>query len=120
MLRHPRAHRRPRTCRTCRTSRKGGSARVRLFADAIDPVRVLPHFPLRPLAAMWLTSLAVQAQPLWLKPDGALSQPQGDQSRQRPIVLRADRLSARPDLDALADGHVEYGRGGDVCGAVSL
>ncbi|MCK6433572.1 MAG: LPS assembly protein LptD [Aquabacterium sp.] len=83
-------------------------------------MRLLLHFPLRPLAAMWLTSLAVQAQPLWLKPDGVLSQPQGGQARQRPIVLRADRLSARPDFDALAEGHVEYRRAGTVIRADRL
>jgi LPS-assembly protein len=48
------------------------------------------------------------------------SPPRGDAGRQLPIILRADRLSARPDLEALAEGSVEFRRGGLVIGADRL
>jgi len=40
--------------------------------------------------------------------------PAGDAGAQLPIVLRARSLSARPDLDAVAEGDVEFRRGGVV------
>lgn len=46
--------------------------------------------------------------------------PRGDAGRQLPIILRADRLSGRPDLEALAEGDVDFRRGGLVIGADRL
>ena len=38
----------------------------------------------------------------------------GDAASQRPMVLRAKTLQVRPDLDAVADGEVEFRRAGTV------
>lgn len=46
--------------------------------------------------------------------------PRGEAGRQLPIILRADRVRARPDLEALAEGAVEFRRGGLVIGAERL
>jgi LPS-assembly protein len=46
--------------------------------------------------------------------------PRGDAARQQPIVLRAREITARPDLDARADGDVEFRRGGLVIRADTL
>lgn len=40
--------------------------------------------------------------------------PRGEQARQRPIILRADALRARPDLQAVAEGDAELRRAGSV------
>ena len=53
--------------------------------------------------------------PLVLHPSTALGpRPTGDPARQRPMVLRADTLQVRPELDAVADGDVEFRRAGTV------
>ncbi len=62
---------------------------------AADPTRLLPS-----------TSLA---------PAGS-----GDAMRQRPLVLRADSLTVRPDLDAVASGSVEFRRAGTLIQADNL
>ena len=46
--------------------------------------------------------------------------PRGDAARQQPIVLRAREITARPDLDARAEGDVEFRRGGLVIRADTL
>ncbi len=56
------------------------------------------------------------AQPTSEPAPGVLLQPavtpaSGTPASQLPIVLRADRLNARPDLDAQAEGSVEFRRG---------
>ena len=56
-----------------------------------------------------------------LKPSTALQPlPRGEAGRQLPIVLKADRVSGRPDLEALAEGRVEFRRGGLVIRADRL
>jgi LPS-assembly protein len=37
--------------------------------------------------------------------------PRGDSARQLPIILRAQSIRVRPDLDAVAEGNVEFRRG---------
>ena len=40
--------------------------------------------------------------------------PRGDAARGRSLVLRADRVQGRPELDLIAEGHVEFRRAGTV------
>ncbi|HEV7575324.1 MAG TPA: LPS-assembly protein LptD [Caldimonas sp.] len=44
----------------------------------------------------------------------------GDAARQLPIILRAREVHGRPDLDAVAEGDVEFRRGGTVIHADKL
>jgi len=54
-------------------------------------------------------------EPLRLIPSRELAPPpRGDAARERSVVVRADRLQARPDLDTVAEGHVELRRAGTV------
>jgi len=46
--------------------------------------------------------------------------PRGDAARQLPIILRAREMRGRPDLDASAEGDVEFRRGGTVLRADKL
>ena len=46
--------------------------------------------------------------------------PRGDAARQLPIILRAREVHGRPDLDASAEGDVEFRRGGMVIHADKL
>ena len=46
--------------------------------------------------------------------------PRGDAARQLPIVLRAREVRGRPDIDASAEGDVEFRRGGMVIHADKL
>ena len=46
--------------------------------------------------------------------------PRGDAARQLPIILRAREVRGRPDLDAAAEGDVEFRRGGMVIRADKL
>ena len=46
--------------------------------------------------------------------------PRGDAARQLPIILRAREVRGRPDLDAVAEGDVEFRRGGIVIRADQL
>ena len=51
--------------------------------------------------------------PLLLKPSTQLSPPpRGEQARQRPVIVQADEVRARPDLDAVAEGDVQFRRAG--------
>ena len=64
-----------------------------------------------------LVSPALQAPdpPLVLHPSTALRPPPtGDSARQRPMILQADTLQVRPEVDAVADGDVEFRRAGTV------
>jgi LPS-assembly protein len=50
--------------------------------------------------------------PILLRPSPALqAAPRGDAERRLPIVLKAQSLSGNPDLDAVAQGNVEFRRG---------
>jgi LPS-assembly protein len=46
--------------------------------------------------------------------------PRGEAARRLPIVVRAQSIRARPDLEAVAEGDVEFRRGGTVIGADRL
>ena len=46
--------------------------------------------------------------------------PRGDAARQLPIILRAREVRGRPDIDASAEGEVEFRRGGMVIQADKL
>jgi len=46
--------------------------------------------------------------------------PRGDAARQLPIILRAGEVRGRPDIDASAEGDVEFRRGGIVIRADKL
>ena len=83
---------------------------------------------LTPLAAALATVLGA---PAWAEdpaPDGielhqapALQPaPRGDAARKLPIILQAQTLSGRPDLDTVAEGHAEFRRGGTVIRADRL
>jgi LPS-assembly protein len=51
--------------------------------------------------------------PLVLKPSPRLSPPpSGEKARQRPVIVQADEVRARPDLDAIAEGDVQFRRAG--------
>ncbi|MFN0182871.1 MAG: LPS-assembly protein LptD [Aquabacterium sp.] len=56
---------------------------------------------------------APAALPLRLEPK-LRPLPRGEALRRLPLFLRADQLRVRPDLDAVAEGHVEFRRGGSV------
>lgn len=73
-----------------------------------------------PAAAPTPAAAASQA-PLQLQPSTQLAPaPRGEQVRQRPVIVIADELRARPDLDAVAEGHVEFRRAGTVIRADRL
>ena len=63
-----------------------------------------------PLAAAAVLAGPARAQePLPLQPSTRLTPtPGGDASNQRPMILRADTLRVRPDIDAVAEGNVEF------------
>ncbi|MBK6469485.1 MAG: LPS-assembly protein LptD [Betaproteobacteria bacterium] len=46
--------------------------------------------------------------------------PRGEAARQLPIVLQADRIRSQPDLETVAEGRVEFRRGGTVIKAGRL
>ncbi len=46
--------------------------------------------------------------------------PRGEAARQLPIVLQADRILSQPDLETVAEGRVEFRRGGTVIKADRL
>ena len=94
------------------------------------PLRTRAALPrLTPLAASLaaLLSGSVWAQavppdePIELRPSPMLQPPvRGEASRQLPIILRAQTLSGRPELDTVAEGNVEFRRGGMVIRADRL
>ena len=78
---------------------------------ALIPVAVLALVQL--MAAR--TAVAQAAEPLPLQPSTTLAPaPSADAARQRPMILRADDLKVRPDIDAVAQGAVEFRRAGTV------
>jgi LPS-assembly protein len=74
------------------------------------------------LACAWPAGMARAADaPLALQPSARLGPPpSGEQLRERPLFLSADDLKLRPDLDAVADGAVEFRRAGTVIRADHL
>ncbi|MDT7833869.1 LPS-assembly protein LptD [Aquabacterium sp. OR-4] len=57
-------------------------------------------------AASSASAPALQASPRLNPP------PDGDAARQRPLIVQAERLTVRPDIDAVAEGAVEFRRAG--------
>lgn len=80
--------------------------------------------PLALAAGLWFGGGDVGAQTSeapTLEPSRKLQPPpRGDAERQLPIILRAGSLRARPDLDAVAEGDVEFRRGSLLIGADRL
>ena len=75
-------------------------------------LRPLRYFALAPLASA--LSLA-WAEPPALVPSTSLSATAtGEQARQRPVFMQADEIVGRPDLEAHAQGNVEFRRAGTV------
>ena len=76
------------------------------------------------LAAAGLLACAGNAfaqEALTLQPStGLRTPPAGDAARQRPLIIRADELRVRPDLDAVAEGNAEFRRAGTVIRADRL
>lgn len=61
------------------------------------------------------------AEPIELRPSTALQPPpQGEAARRLPIILRADSISGQPDLQTVAEGGVEFRRGGTLVRADRL
>ncbi|MEK8051738.1 LPS assembly protein LptD [Ideonella sp. DXS22W] len=46
--------------------------------------------------------------------------PEGEAAQQRPVLLQADKLTVRPDIDAVAEGAVEFRRAGTAIRADRL
>ena len=66
-------------------------------------------------------SAASGAPALILQPSTGLTPiPAGDAARRRPMLLRAESLQLRPEVDAVADGEVEFRRAGTVIRADHL
>lgn len=92
------AHHRAEPCPTCRR--------------ALLPLAV---------AALFGAAGAHAEPPLALQPSTSLAPaPGGEAARERPVILRADRLQVRPDLDAVAEGRVDFRRAGTVIRADRL
>jgi LPS-assembly protein len=73
------------------------------------------------LAAPAWAQTGAPDEPLELRPAPMLQPPvRGDAARKLPIILRAQTLSGRPDLETVADGNVEFRRGGTVIRADRL
>ncbi|MBL8352300.1 MAG: LPS-assembly protein LptD [Burkholderiaceae bacterium] len=71
-------------------------------------------------AAAWGTPAAGQ-DALALQPSTQLAPaPGSDAARMRPLILRADALRVRPEIDAVAEGKVEFRRAGTVIRAQRL
>jgi LPS-assembly protein len=67
------------------------------------------------LAALAGAPVWSQQAPLALQPSTVLAPiPGGEQAARRPMLLQADTLQVRPELDAVAQGHVEFRRAGTV------
>lgn len=89
-------------------------ARAALSADRRPVCRPICRRALIPLAVALLGHGGVgAAEPALLQPSTSLAPPAGgDANRQRPMILLADELKVRPDLDAVAEGAVEFRRAG--------
>jgi LPS-assembly protein len=64
--------------------------------------------PLAPAAALLLAHAAAMAEGMAAAPRAAVG---AVDERAAPITLQADQISGRPDLETLAEGHVELQRG---------
>jgi len=88
----------------------------------------MPFTSLTPLAlaaGLLFSGVEAAAQaadgPITLEPSRKLqAPPRGDAAKRLPIILRAQDIRARPDLEAVAEGDVEFRRGGTVISADRL
>ena len=72
-------------------------------------------------APAWAQATDPPDEPIELRPSSMLQPPvRGEASRKLPIILRAQKLSGRPDLDTVAEGDAEFRRGGMVVRADRL
>lgn len=106
------------------------------FRAALPPLPALPVAPLALAAALCVAGAAARAQEpdaaapaasappagsAALEPSRRLAPlPRGDAARQLPIVLRAREIRSQPDLQTVAEGEVEFRRGGLVIRADRL
>lgn len=108
------------------------------YEPALAPRRPRPPLfptrftPLAVAAGLLAGASAARAQATPLPPGAAASAPaleasrslqalpRGDAARQLPIVLQADRIRSQPDLETVAEGRVEFRRGGTVIKADRL
>lgn len=110
------------------------AARLRGGAPTVVEASAELSVPIRspPLPRAWPTTLAALATaalcaaaraepPLALQPSTVLEPPpRGDAALRRPIFFSADRLRVRPDVEAEAEGDVEFRRAGTVIRADTL
>ena len=81
-----------------------------LLAGAAAPDRATAQAARAAAAAS--APLESPGEPLVLRPATSLQpSPRGDAGKQLPIILRADSLNGRPDLDTVAEGHADFRRG---------
>ena len=69
---------------------------------------------------MALAVAAAWAEPPLQPSLGLQPAPKGEAARQRPVIVLADELRVRPELDAVAEGHVEFHRAGTLIKADRL
>lgn len=74
--------------------------------------------PARPASAA--TAASAPAGPVLHISPRLSPAPEGDGARLRPVIVQAERLTVRPDIDALAEGAVEFRRAGTVIRADRL
>ena len=71
--------------------------------------------------AAWAQASDPPDEPIELRPTPALQPPaRGEAGRKLPIILRANSVTGRPDLDTVAEGNAELRRGGTVIRADRL
>jgi LPS-assembly protein len=89
-----------------------------LAVVAVPPALAQPATPVAPAAP---SAPASAASGIELRQADALrAPPRGDAARQLPIILRAREVRGRPELDAEAEGDVEFRRGNMVIHADQL
>lgn len=103
----------PAASSACHRATRG--ARAARPGPAPAPRRSAVLLALAALAAAPGARAQAAAEGLVLQPSTALQPtPPGELARQRPLILRAGELRLRPDLDAVAEGEVEFRRAGTV------
>lgn len=87
----------------------GPSALASSVSLSIRLPRLLRCLAVGPLVA---ASAFARAEPPLQDSRTLVSSPRGTAARDRPVLLEADRLSVRPDIDAEAEGRIELRRAG--------
>jgi len=71
--------------------------------------------------SVWAQAATGPDEPIELRPSPTLQpSPRGDAARRLPITLNAQTVTGSPDIDAVAEGHAEFRRGGMKISADSL